>query len=100
QVHQKYGKPPWADVVRPSIALARDGHRLDEFHAKDMGWVTSSVAKYLEGDGKSNPALERALKATAAAFTRPDGSAHEAGDLWRQPDLAATLERIATEGPK
>src|SRR5690606_12987863 len=28
--HRKFGKLPWAEVVRPSVALARDGHALDE----------------------------------------------------------------------
>jgi gamma-glutamyltranspeptidase/glutathione hydrolase len=97
--HQKYGKLPWAEVIKPSIALAREGHALDTFHAKDMEWVAGSIAKYAEAAGKANAALGAALKATAASFAKPDGSAYQAGDTWRQPDLATTLELIAASGP-
>jgi gamma-glutamyltranspeptidase / glutathione hydrolase len=97
--HQKYGKLPWAEVIKPSITLARDGHALDSFHAKDMEWVAGSIAKYAEAAGKANAALGAALKATAATFAKPDGSAYQMGDTWRQPDLATTLELIAASGP-
>jgi gamma-glutamyltranspeptidase / glutathione hydrolase len=97
--HQKYGKLPWAKVVEPAIRLAKEGHSLDSFHAKDMEWVGGSVAKYAEGAGSSNAPLAAALKSTAATFRKADGSAYQAGDLWQQPDLAATLELIAQKGP-
>src|SRR5688572_19462208 len=97
--HKKYGKLPWADVVTPAIALARDGHALDSFHAEDMKWATSSAAKYAKEVGASNPALAAALVSTLAVFTKPDGSAYEVGETWRRPDLANTLELIAKEGP-
>jgi gamma-glutamyltranspeptidase/glutathione hydrolase len=96
--HQKYGKLPWAEVVQPSIVLARDGHMLDEFHAKDMEWVSGSIAKYAAAAGKGNAALGSGLSATAATFTKADGSAYKAGEVWKQPDLASTLELIAQKG--
>ncbi|HTV19703.1 MAG TPA: gamma-glutamyltransferase, partial [Polyangiaceae bacterium] len=97
--HEKYGKLPWAELIQPSIALARDGHALDEFHAKDMEWVSGSIAKYAGAAGKANAALGSALQATTAALTKTDGSAYRTGDVWKQPDLATTLELIAKEGP-
>jgi gamma-glutamyltranspeptidase/glutathione hydrolase len=97
--HKKYGKLPWVDVVTPAIALARDGHVLDSFHAEDLKWATGGAAKYAKEAGASNPALAAALASTLAVFTKPDGSAYEAGDTWRQPDLANTLELIAKSGP-
>jgi gamma-glutamyltranspeptidase/glutathione hydrolase len=96
--HEKYGKLPWASLIEPAIALARDGHALDSFHAQDMGRVGGSIAKYAEAGGKANAALGAALKATAAVFAKPDGAPYAEGELWRQPDLAATLELIATKG--
>jgi gamma-glutamyltranspeptidase/glutathione hydrolase len=97
--HQKYGKLPWAELIKPAITLAREGHALDSFHAKDMEWVAGSIGKYAEAAGKANAALGAALKATAATFAKPDGSAYQMGDTWRQPDLATTLELIAASGP-
>src|SRR3546814_20934330 len=36
---------------------------------------------------------------TRAVVARPDGSAYEAGETFRQPDLANTLALIARAGP-
>jgi gamma-glutamyltranspeptidase/glutathione hydrolase len=98
--HQKYGKLPWAEVVAPAIALARDGCTLDSFHADDMKWATSKLTEYSQTVGASNPALQSGLKATLAAWTKPDGSAYASGETWRQPELAQTLELIAKQGPE
>ena len=37
---------------------------------------------------------------TARLYLRPDGTPLQAGDVWRQPDLARTLEIIATQGAR
>ncbi len=98
--HQKYGKLPWAEVVAPAIALAKEGHVLDSFHAKDLEGVGGSIAKYEKEGGITNPALRAALKLTLATFAKADGSPYQAGETWRQPDLANTLELIAKNGPE
>jgi gamma-glutamyltranspeptidase/glutathione hydrolase len=41
---------------------------------------------------------EAGLVASAAAYARPDGTPYQVGDVWKQPQLADTLERIALEG--
>jgi gamma-glutamyltranspeptidase/glutathione hydrolase len=85
--HANWGSLPWQELVAPAIALARDGWVLDAFHAADLRRAVESMeaAGYLE---------------SAALFRRADGSAYEAGDRWRQPELATTLERIARDGPQ
>jgi gamma-glutamyltranspeptidase/glutathione hydrolase len=98
--HRKFGKLPWARVIEPAIALAKQGHVLDAFHAKDMEWAVSGVAKYSDAAGARSAPLSAALKATAATFQKPDGSAYQDGDTWIQADLAATLELIAKGGPE
>jgi gamma-glutamyltranspeptidase/glutathione hydrolase len=35
-----------------------------------------------------------------AYFTKPDGAKIQAGDLWKNPAYAATVRKIAAEGPK
>jgi len=80
---QEHGALPWKRLVAPAIALARNG--------------------FVVTDGLSN-SLQRALQrmqkyeASMAQFTK-DGTPYEAGDLLIQADLAATLERIAENGP-
>ncbi len=83
--HQQWGKLDWAQVVSPAVALARDGWVLDERHAKDL----ESAARRMRDAG---------FEASAAVFRKPDGGAFSAGEVWRQPELAATLQRIADEG--
>jgi gamma-glutamyltranspeptidase/glutathione hydrolase len=38
------------------------------------------------------------MAATLRTFSRPDGTPYTAGETWRQPDLAATLDAIAAGG--
>lgn len=83
--HEKWGKLAWKDVVAPAVALARDGWTLDEFHAADMASTSQKMVEYGFTD-------------TAALFTKEDGTPYATGDVWRQPELAATLQRIADTG--
>ncbi|MDF2177888.1 gamma-glutamyltransferase [Aliiglaciecola sp. CAU 1673] len=83
QAHQKYGSLPWERLVQPAIELAENGfipHKklqayvqeyLDEIEAAPHG---RNFAKYF------------------AALT--------GGQRFKQPELAATLTRIAKQGPK
>ncbi len=84
EAHERYGSRPWAQLLGPAIALAEQGFIVD-----------SEFARAVHGDSAR---LVR-FAATAALFF-PGGHAHSPGDRWRNPDLAATLRRIATAGPK
>jgi gamma-glutamyltranspeptidase/glutathione hydrolase len=72
-----YGKLGLAKVMAPAIKLARDGYVLDEEIAR--GFHSPVLAK--------SPASHR-------IFQR-DGKFYAAGELFKQPELAHTLERIA-----
>jgi gamma-glutamyltranspeptidase/glutathione hydrolase len=72
--HNKYGKLPWAEVLAPAIALARDGSTLDRFHADDMKGVVGRIGEYAKDPNLKNPALLAALKSTLANFSKPDGN--------------------------
>ncbi|MDC7784285.1 gamma-glutamyltransferase [Rhodoplanes sp. TEM] len=83
--HERYGsgRLPLAALIAPAIALARDGVPVtgDLFETltlaeRRLGRWPSSTRVFLPGG-------------------RPPAD----GDLLRQPDLAATLERIAADGP-
>jgi gamma-glutamyltranspeptidase/glutathione hydrolase len=99
--HKKYGSLPWKDLVAPAVALARDGHELDSFHAKDLGWAADEIGDYrkeLDDAADKNPALVEALDKTLTVLRRTDGRAWREGDRWVQPELAATLEAIGERG--
>ena len=80
----KYGTMTLADVLAPAIRLAADGIT-----------VTADLAdslKALEGRLKKWPASE-------PIFFKEGGGFYEPGDTLRQSDLAATLQKIADQGP-
>lgn len=83
--HQRWGQLEWRQVVEPAVALARDGWTLDATHAEDLEWGSQRMA-------------DAGFDTSAASFRKPDGSNYAAGEVWRQPELAATLQRIADQG--
>ncbi len=84
--HGRYGRLSRGDVLAPAIELARDG-----FPAWDgfIEAVETSAGRFAE-----------ALGSDAAWFDvyRPHGRPWRPGERVRLPALAATLERITTEG--
>ncbi len=81
---EKYGTLPRAKVMAPAIRLARDGFVL-----------TVADAAILQFGA---PLLSR-NKEAAAIFLHADGAPIGAGEILRQPALAATLQAIADQGP-
>lgn len=80
-LHQRYGKLAWRDVVQPAIELA------------DKGFIVNErFALIARGDRRLAQ-----FPASAALFL-PDGKPIEPRTLWRNPDLANTLRRIAERG--
>ena len=78
-----HGRLPWRRLVEPAVALARDGFVLSYARAASLAGVLPRMARY---------------PASIAAFSNR-GRPHQPGDRLRQADLAATLERIAADGP-
>ena len=78
-----HGRLPWRRLVEPAIALARDGFVLSYARAASLAGVLPRMAPY---------------PASVAAFSK-EGAPYAAGDRFRQPDLAGTLELIAAGGP-
>ncbi len=78
-----HGRLPWRRLVEPAVSLARDGFVLTHARAASLAGVLPRMARY---------------PAAVAAFSN-EGEPYAAGDRFRQSDLAATLELIATDGP-
>jgi gamma-glutamyltranspeptidase/glutathione hydrolase len=77
---QKYGKLSLKRVMAPAIKLARDGYALSWGEARDM-----QNDRYLGKFAESRRVFQR------------DGNYYKPGEIFRQPDLARTLERIAAK---
>jgi len=84
--HARFGRLTRDQVLAPAIELARGG-----FPAWDglNSAVERAIPLVLEALGPAAP---------FAGHYRPDGRAWRPGELVRLPALAATLERLATEG--
>jgi gamma-glutamyltranspeptidase / glutathione hydrolase len=77
---QKYGKLTLQQVMAPAIRLAREGYALSWREARDF-----QRDKYLSKFAESRRIFQR------------DGNYYQPGEIFRQPDLARTLERIAAK---
>ncbi len=73
----------WNELLAPAIRLAREGFTVDAAMAKSV----SDNAKRL----KQYPA--------SVALFMPGGEPLKEGTHWKNPELAATLERISAKGP-
>lgn len=82
--HKKFGNKAWADLVAPAVKLARDGFPVSAAFAASLDAPKSNLQ--LDGESKR-------------IFLR-DGNAYKPGEIFRQPELAATLERIEKDGAK
>lgn len=83
EVHSRYGKLPWAQVVKPAIALARDGFIIRR---------SLSPSYLLVNDRPRHRIFDH--PAARAIFTR-DGDFYQPGERLVQGDLAKTLTDIA-----
>ncbi|MBZ9613730.1 gamma-glutamyltransferase [Rheinheimera maricola] len=79
QVHQRFGRLPWAELVKPAIHYAQSGFTVAENQYQYRADLLSQL------QGKTN-------------FADYFG-AMQAGKNFRQPELANTLSRIAEHGP-
>ncbi len=83
-LHRTYGRLPWAEIVTPAIALARDGFVVGDDLGRALNWAFRDRAK---------------VEPSFAQVFGPGDRRPEAGDRLRQPDLAATLEAVQRDGP-
>lgn len=83
ELHRRYGKLPWKEVLKPAIRLA------------DQGFTLSSQLKWRSLNSHKNrkPVILK-NQAAKAIFTR-DGNFYQAGEKLVQKDLGKTLTTIS-----
>ena len=81
-VAEKYGRLPLSQSLAPAIRIARDGFPV--------------YGRMARGYAAKRKVMDR-YPGTRAVFS-PNGKPIAEGDLLRQPDLAATLQRLAAQG--
>ncbi len=87
-MHERFGKRPMAENLAPTIGYAREGHP-----------IAPVIGMYLARSLKAYSARETEFDfSNARKVWFADGEAPEAGEIFRNPDLADTLEAIARDG--
>lgn len=81
---KKWGSKKWAELLAPAIKLARDGFSVDKTFVAESTFPHSS----LENDPESRRIFLR------------DGNPYREGEIFRQPELADTLQRISDKGAR
>lgn len=82
--HRKFGSKPWAELIRPAIALAEKGVVLSWAEARSICAARELLEEFAES---------RRIFLKGGACREPD-------ERLVQPELAAVLKRIAREGAK
>lgn len=75
----EFGTMTFADVARSAIGFARDGYVMYPFQANLLETFADTLAQW----------------PSSAAIYLPDGAPPKVGDVFRQSDLAATLQYMA-----
>lgn len=81
--HARHGKLAWGELFKPAIRLAEQGFPISRRVAYHIGLIARL---------KNEPAAR-------AYFFHSDGTPLQAGEIKRNPELAAVLRRVAREGP-
>jgi gamma-glutamyltranspeptidase / glutathione hydrolase len=81
---RSYGTMKWGDLVEPARRLAAEGFPVDHGTARSLRGSAADLSKFSD---------------SRRIFLR-DGTFFEDGELLRQPELAATLERMQRLGPR
>ncbi|WP_336979074.1 gamma-glutamyltransferase [Altererythrobacter fulvus] len=84
KAHERHGKLAWKALFEPAIALARDGFVINERLHEFLVNAKNRAAAEAEGQ---------------ALFYDETGEPLPVGTLVKNPALAATLEKLAKEGP-
>ncbi|HEY0359022.1 MAG TPA: gamma-glutamyltransferase [Mycobacteriales bacterium] len=82
EVHRRWGRLPWPDLVAPALRLAAEGVLLPATHATVLDLIAGGLAI---GEG--------------AAVYAPGGTLATAGSTLLHPGLDRTLAILAAEGP-
>lgn len=84
QLRSRFGSQPLGDLLAPAIERAQAGFPVSEVIAGDWAASAKGLAEYPDSQ---------------ATWLLEEGRAPRVGEVFRNPRLAATLRRIAKEGP-
>ena len=83
EAHKRFGSMTWAQVLAPAVKLAEDGVILSQGEAD----ATAGRARVLATDPGARE-----------AYLKADGTPYQAGELFKQPQLAWSLRQVQQGG--
>jgi len=92
ELHDRFGRLPMSDVLAPAVSYAREGFPVSQL----IAYYWDRNMEILQRRYDNGPWLEEFDNARATYLI--DGHAPTEGEIFRNPDLANTLERIGAEG--
>ena len=88
EMSRRFGKLPFADLLQPAIRYAREGFVVSPTVCEL--WNKTGVKFFSQEQFKGRPEFEEFFRVFAK-----DGRGPKAGEVWKLPDHANTLEEIA-----
>jgi len=82
-LHERFGSLPFSALFGPAIWIAEHGVVASPLLGSSIYWQQRYITRLPEG---------------RSIFTKADGHLYQPGELFRQPALAATLQKIAAQG--
>lgn len=80
---KKYGRKKLGDLIMPAAKIAEAGFLVDDYYAGKVRSAAKALGKF---------------ESSRAVFFHNDGTPIHKGDVFKQPDLAATYRHIAEQG--
>ncbi|MSV28718.1 MAG: gamma-glutamyltransferase [Bryobacterales bacterium] len=98
-VHRKFATKPWPDLLAPAVELAQRGFRVTHGFANSLRSAGKEAMAAQGTSALTEPGVLARFEESKRIFLR-GGKYFEAGETFRQPDLALTLARIQKRGAK
>ncbi len=80
---KRYGRKSLEELILPAADIAEHGYPVDDHFVGRVKAEEKNLSRFVS---------------SSAVFFKPDGSRYQAGDIFRQPDLAGTYRNIAAQG--
>src|SRR5258708_7654291 len=92
-VHQKFGTKPWAELMQPAVDLAQKGFPVSWELARSLESAGRTAANQQGTSALTEGGVLTQFPESKRIFLR-GGKYYEPGEVFVQPDLARTLQRI------
>ncbi len=89
ELHERFGKLPMKEILEPAIRYAREGFPVTQV----IGYYWQIAERRIKAMKEVPEYYQNFVKTFL-----PNGRAPREGEIFRNPDLANTLEKIANEG--